>query len=154
MINYNIIIVVIGLILMELIAISAILYNIKKKREANITVASIADVTERLKLYAEFDFDKIDSRIDKYISDAGIKYKLANFEYKPREELYLTEDLMNEMIKTMLKEVRMKITPAVFDLIRLSYNIVNEAELISFLYEKIKLYVLNYSIEINTEIEE
>jgi hypothetical protein len=128
--------------------------NTKKKNEANIRVASINDETERIKIYSNFDFDKIDERIDRYVQDAGKLYKLNNFEYQDPEKLYLTEDMMNEMVKSMVKDVMEKVTPAVFSLLRLTYNINNYEELVHFIYEKVKLYVLSYSLETNAEIEE
>ena len=145
------------LILISIIVISiciTVIYYTKKKYEYSIKVATIKDDTERLKLYSEFDFDKIDSRLDKYIDEAGMKYKLDNFEYKAPDEIYLNEEEMQKMIKKMVKDVRKKITPAVLSLIELSYNINEEVELIELLCEKIKLYVLNYSLEVNQEIEE
>ncbi len=138
------------------IQVDIILYMKHKKKESEnaIKVASLEDATERLKIYSEFDFDKIDERIDRYINDAGMKYKIEHFEYKDRDEIYLNQEDMEMMIKEMINEVMKKITPAIFDLIRMSYNVKNQEELIEFLCEKIKLYVLNYSFETNAEIED
>jgi hypothetical protein len=128
-------------------------YEEKRKIDASIKVASINDTTERLKIYANFDFDKIDERIDRYIDEAGKMYKMNHFEYKDPEDIYLTEDMMNEMIKSIVKDVNKKITPAVLSLLQLSYNINSDTDLTLFLYNKVKLYVLTYSLEANAEVE-
>lgn len=148
------IVILVGLILAEIIVVIYAIYDVHQKRKTEIKIASITDATERLKLYANFDFDKIDARINRYIDDAGMEYKIENFEYVEPDQLYLTEEKMNDMIKGMTAKVMIKITPAVFSILQLSYNIRNEKELIEFLYQKIKLYVLNYSFEANAEIEE
>lgn len=125
----------------------------KKMSEDNVKVASITDNTERLKIYAEYDFDKIDSRIDKYIQDAGTQYKLEHFEYKEPDEIYINSEEMQNMISSMVKMVMNRITPAVFTLIQMSYNLRDKDELVVFLCEKIKMYVLSYSLEVNKEVE-
>lgn len=149
--------IIFGVIILVLIVIEYDIYMYikaeKKMSEDNVKIASISDNTERLKIYAGFDFDKIDSRIDKYIQDAGTQYKINHFEYKEQDEIYLNSDEMHNMISEMTKMVLNRITPAVFTLIQMSYNIKDKEELVVFLCEKIKLYVLSYSLEVNGEVE-
>lgn len=150
----NLLMIGILVLLFELIICIFIYKNTKNKIASNLKVAIINNETERLKLYMNHDFEKIDSRIDKYIDDAGKLYKMNNFEYQDIDKLYLTEDMMTKMSRVMVKDVLKKITPAIMDLLKLSYNLDTEEDLISFLYEKIKLYVLSYSLETNADIED
>ncbi len=103
--------------------------------------------------YFNYDFTAVDKTIDLYIDDAGTKYKIENFGYLDPEELYLNEDKMNDMIRFMVKEVSKRLTPAFVSVLQLSYTINDDKDVVSFLYEKIKLYVLNYSLETNRDIE-
>lgn len=153
MTNYIIIGVVIIILLIIQVDIWMYIRAKKKMSEDNVRIASISDNTERLKIYAQFDFDKIDSRIDTYIHDAGTQYKLEHFEYKEADEIYINSEEMQNMISSMVKMVMNRITPAVFTLIQMSYNIKDKEELVVFLCEKIKLYVLNYSLEVNRDVE-
>lgn len=149
------ILIICGAILIFEIVLCAFNYaNTKKKTENNVRVAIINNETERLKLYMNHDFDKIDSRIDKYIDEAGKTYKMNKFEYREADQLYLTEEMMNEMIKAITKDVMKKITPAVLALLQLSYNLDSKEDVISFLYEKIKIYVLTYSLETNADVQD
>lgn len=152
--DLNVLIITIGVVLAISIWSVTVIYKSKKERESREKISSDNNETERLKLYAYYDFDKIDEKISKYIDDSGKLYKINNFEYKKPEELYLNELMMNEMIKFMIKDVRKKITPAIYSMLKLTYNVESEEELIEFLYEKIKLYVFSYSLEVNAEIEE
>ena len=79
---------------------------------------------------------------------------MNHFEYKERDQIYLTQEMMDDMIKFMIQDVMKRITPAVFSLLQLSYNINDQQALILFLYEKIKMYVLGYSLDTNREVEE
>lgn len=124
------------------------------KREYQLRILRETNDVERLKIYTDFDFDKIDIRINKLIEDAGNSYRLENFEYMNPDEIYLTEDIMNRMIRQMTKDVTKRITPAMMSLMKLSYNIENKDDLVEFLYEKIRMYVFNYSLEVNGEIED
>lgn len=127
---------------------------VKNKREHELELAKLSDNTRRLELYSNFDFDKIDIKISKYIEEAGEQYRMENFEYVPSDELYLNEDMMNEMIRIMTKNVAMKITPAILMLLQLSYNINNEEDLALFLYERSKNYVFNYSLKVNDIVDD
>ena len=124
------------------------------KREYQLRILRETNDVERLNIYTDFDFDKIDIRINKLIEDAGNSYRLENFEYMNPDEIYLTEDIMNRMIRQMTKDVTKRITPAMMSLMKLSYNIENKDDLVEFLYEKIRMYVFNYSLEVNGEIED
>lgn len=124
------------------------------KREYQLRILRETNDVERLKIYTDFDFDKIDIRINKLIEDAGNSYRMENFEYMNPDEIYLTEDIMNRMIRQMTKNVTKRITPAMMSLMKLSYNIENKDDLVEFLYEKIRMYVFNYSLEVNGEIED
>lgn len=143
----------ITLIFIEVDVILFIRYR-KNKSSDSVKVAKINDATERLKIYSEYDFDKIDSRIDKYINEAGQTYKINNFEYRDQEELYLNQEDMEKMIKEMTNDVMSRITPAVLSLIELSYNINSNEDLIKLICEKIKVYVLSYSLETNAIIDD
>lgn len=147
------IIVIVALLMIEIPSIILVIRYMKIQQDTKIKVANINSSVERIRLYSTFDFDKINNIIDRYIDDAGKLYKINNFEYKNPEEVYLSEEIMNDMIKSMVTEVMKKITPAVFSLLQLSYNITTRDDLISFLYEKIKMYVLTYSLEVNDEIQ-
>lgn len=152
--NINVFVaIVIILLMIEIPTIVMIIKYIKSQHETKIKVALINDKIERLKLYSTFDFEKINDLIDKYINESGKLYKINNFEYKQQDEIYLNEEKMNDMIKTMTKDVMKKITPAVFSLLQLSYNLNTENDLIEFLCEKIKIYVLSYSLEVNVEVQ-
>ena len=137
-----------------IIIIGFIIRDIVQRRETKVETDDSLAAVERLKLYSTLDFDKIDSRIDTYINDAGNKYKMEHFEYLEPEELYLNEELINDMIRGMIKEVRFKVTPAIIELLRLSYNIESEDDLVKFIYDRVKMYVLNYSLEVNATIED
>lgn len=124
------------------------------KREYQLRILQETNDVEKLKIYTDFDFDKIDIRINKLIEDAGNSYRMENFEYMNPDEIYLTEDIMNRMIRQMTKDVTKRITPAMMSLMKLSYNIENKDDLVEFLYEKIRMYVFNYSLEVNGEVED
>lgn len=151
---YISVIVAVTIIVMEVIALIALNKHTKNKSKSDLEVIKITDQTERLKLYINHDFDKINDRIDKYINEAGEIYKMNHFEYKERDQIYLTQEMMDDMIKFMIQDVMKRITPAVFSLLQLSYNINDQQALILFLYEKIKMYVLGYSLDTNREVEE
>lgn len=145
--------IIVAILMIEIPTIIIVMRFIKVQHETKIKVADINSSVDRLRLYSTFDFNKINDMIDRYIDDAGKLYKINNFEYKDPDEIYLNEEAMNDMIKSMTKDVMNKITPAVFSLLQLSYNITTRDDLISFLYEKIKMYVLTYSLETNSDIE-
>ena len=141
-------------VLIILIISDTIKKIVKNKREHELELARLSNDTQRLEIYANFDFDKIDSRISKYIEDTGEQYRMDHFEYIPSDELYLNEEMMNEMIKTMVKDVMKRITPAIMMMLQLSYNINSNDDLIEFLYGRIKLYVFNYSLKVNDVIDD
>ena len=149
----EVLIVMGALIVMELMFLVFIHIDRNHKSEVELEQARIMSETEKLKFYSEFDFDKIDTRLDKFIKDAGQNYKMNNFEYKDPEEVYLNEEVMNTMIKAMVNEVYERLTPAIIDVMRLSYKIEHVEDIVHILYNKCRDYVLQYSLEVNADIE-
>ena len=66
---YISVIVAVTIIVMEVIALIALNKHTKNKSKSDLEVIKITDQTERLKLYINHDFDKINDRIDKYINE-------------------------------------------------------------------------------------
>ncbi len=103
--------------------------------------------------YLNYDFSAIDDILNKYIDDAGTNYKIENLGFIDPDQLYLTEDNMNDMIKYMVKQVLKRFSPEFISVLKLSYVIEDDKDVVSFLYEKIKIYVLEYSLETNKDVE-
>ena len=98
----------------------------------------------RTKLNIDISDDMSLDIIDHLIDESVASYKIMKLEYQ--DDLYISEDIQNEMIEWILRDTLNKISPLVFDKLSLLYN----KEIVEdMILRKIKYIVMQYTIEVN-----
>lgn len=82
--------------------------------------------------------------LDKIIEEERDKYVLLKFEFQ--NNLYIKEDMQNEMIRIILTKVMERISPIVYEKLKYIYN---QNVLEDIICEKVKFSVMDYAIKIN-----
>lgn len=120
------------------ILIFGILKEIKQKRNL-----------EQLKLNLDYQITDADfSLLDKLIGETFQQYQILNIELLNTK--HITEDLQNKIIEDLLKMVLTRISPIYMNKLSYIYNIDHIEDLI---LEKIRLIVIDYSVENNNTLE-
>lgn len=82
--------------------------------------------------------------LDKLIEEERDKYVLLKFEFQ--NNLYIKEDMQNEMIKNILTKVMERISPIIYEKLKYIYN---QDVLEDIICEKVKFSVMDYAIKVN-----
>lgn len=82
--------------------------------------------------------------LDKIIEEERDKYILLKFEFQ--NNLYIKEDMQNEMIRIILTKVMERISPIVYEKLKYIYN---QNVLEDIICEKVKFSVMDYAIKVN-----
>ena len=109
---------------------------------------SLNKISEILNIRTKLNIDISDNMnldmIDNLIDESVASYKIMKLEYQ--DDLYISEDIQNEMIECVLRDTLNKISPLVFDKLSLLYNKETVEDMI---LRKIKYIVMEYTIEVN-----
>lgn len=101
--------------------------------------------------YLKIDYKQIHKVMDDIVDLAGTTYKIEHSKYNGDGQVMFTKEDMKDMLEFMIKEVIYYITPSVESSLKMIVNIETEEDLIQYVTKKVKLYVLNYSIELKKE---
>lgn len=103
---------------------------------------------EQLKLNFEFEPKESDFQIiETLIQENLAEYRITKLEHV--EKLYITEEIQNKIFEYVLRKVLYQISPIYLQ--RLSY-IYNKDRLDEIIAQKINMYILDYTIEVNSPI--
>ena len=126
------------LLIIFTILIFGILKEIKQKRNL-----------EQLKLNLNYQITDNDfSLLDKLIGETFQQYQILNIELLNTN--HITEELQNKIIEDLLRMVLYRISPIYMNKLSYIYNIDHIEDLI---LEKIRLIVIDYSVENNNKLE-
>lgn len=101
------------------------------------------DLKEKMFLFS-LPIDDNFKILDDVVKNEIAVYALYNF--PNTNDLYITKDNIDKMIKDVLKKVLNKLSPVYLNKLKYIYN---ESNLEDTIYEKVRDGVLQYSIEIN-----
>ena len=124
-----------------LIALLIILYNINK---------SINNKKELELLKMNFEFEPKDDDfeiLDRLIQENLATYRVLKLENI--EKLYITEEIQRKMFEYILRETMYQISPVYMQ--KLSY-LYNKDELDDIISQKINMAILDYTVEVNSNI--
>lgn len=124
-----------------LIALLIILYNINK---------SINDKKELELLKMNFEFEPKDDDfeiLDRLIQENLATYRVLKLENI--EKLFITEEIQRKMFEYILRETMYQISPVYMQ--KLSY-LYNKDKLDDIISQKINMAILDYTVEVNSNI--
>ena len=90
--------------------------------------------------------DKINTLLDKLISEAADKYKILVI----KDELYITSKQIDEMTTYVTAMVNKNMTSSVLAALKLIYKIDNKKDLKDVLDLRIKIYMIGYALDHNS----
>lgn len=97
------------------------------------------------------DIDKKKKILDDLIQEAFNEFLIFdNSEFLIKDTKYLSDDMQIDWIAKISKMTYNKITPAIRKNLKLVYNIPNNDLLVTVIYNKVSLVVINYSVEYNS----
>lgn len=116
----------------------SILKEIKQKRQV-----------EQLKINLDYQITDNDFLLlDKLIGESFQQYQIMNIELLNKD--YISEDIQNKMIEELLRMVLYRISPVYMNKLSYIYNIDRIEDII---LEKIRIIVIDYSVENNNTLE-
>ena len=124
-----------------LIAEIALVYGLVKK--ANLKSQQIENEKKRILYNTPFNMDDLDI-LDYIIKEEFTMYQIMNLAH--RDDLYINPDMQADIITTVLNNVITKISPDLYDKLSLYYK---KWHIDDIIFNKIKLLVINYTIEVN-----
>ncbi len=105
---------------------------------------------KRLELNLNYQIKESDfSIIDKLVEETFGYYQITNYEINSAE--YITPEMQNRMIEAVLTKVITRISPLYIN--KLSY-VYNKDYIEDIILEKIKLKVIDFAIERNSDLQE
>lgn len=101
---------------------------------------------KQLELSVSYELKETDMNIlDNMIQEVFTEYRILNLEHS--DTLYISDKIQTTIMKSVLREVLLRISPTLKNKIGLYYN---EDYINDIIYKKIQLLVIDYTITVNT----